>query len=83
MDLAAELRRGIDPADIPGAEALMDKAADEIERLRAALKDIASMGDEDNEWDGRDKFRNARSFAQRVLDGVTPASVEQELNKGE
>lgn len=33
-DLVTELRRGIDPNDIPGAEDLMGRAADEIERLR-------------------------------------------------
>jgi hypothetical protein len=35
--LAERLRQGIDPNDIPDAEAIMDTAADEIERLRAAL----------------------------------------------
>ncbi len=42
-------------------------AQHEIERLRAALNEIASMADEDSEWAGRDKFRNVRAFAQRTL----------------
>lgn len=33
-DLIEELRKGIDPNDIPAAQRLMDRAADEIERLR-------------------------------------------------
>jgi len=53
----------------------------ENERLRAALTQIASMGDEDNEWDGRDKFRDVRSYAQRALEGMVPASVNQQLGK--
>ncbi len=32
-DLIEELRSGIDPNDIPAAECLMRRAADEIERL--------------------------------------------------
>lgn len=49
----------------------------EIERLRAGLHEIAAIGDEDNEWDGCDKFRNARAFAQRVLDGAQPLELER------
>src|SRR5712672_1253456 len=44
MDFAAELRRGIDANDLASVretEAMMDGAADEIERLTAALKPFA------------------------------------------
>jgi hypothetical protein len=40
-DIVQRLREGIDPLDIPGAERAMDAGADEIERLRAALKPLA------------------------------------------
>lgn len=42
--------------------------AEEIDRLRAALTDIASMADEEDEWDGRDRFHRARDFAKRAID---------------
>ena len=42
-------------------------AVQHIERLQAALKQIADMADEENEWDGRDRFREARTFAQFTL----------------
>ncbi len=41
-DIVQALRDGIDPlnpADVQATEAVMDMAADEIERLREALKD--------------------------------------------
>lgn len=61
--------------------AMLDKAAaecvrlkDEIERLtrerdklEGVLHKIAEMPDEDNEWDGSDKFREARDLARTVL----------------
>jgi len=39
----------------------------EIARLRAALIAIAAMPDEDDEWDGRDKFREVRAMAQNAM----------------
>ena len=46
---------------------LIVDAADEIERLRAALKAIASWSDEEDEWDGRDKFHAIRDMAWATL----------------
>mgnify|MGYP001574121600 CR=1 FL=1 len=41
-ELVKALREGIEPyTGIPAAEAVMDMAADAIERLRAALREIA------------------------------------------
>lgn len=57
-------------------ESLLD-GVKEIDRLRAALKQIAACADEENEWDGRDRFRNVRGYAQRILAGETPIGVEQ------
>ncbi len=37
-DIVERLRQGIDPLDIPEAEQIMDRAADEIERLRNTIK---------------------------------------------
>lgn len=43
-DLVLRLRDGIDPHDgIREAESVMDAAADEIVRLRAALKEIMDL----------------------------------------
>ena len=39
----------------------------EYSRVRAALTAIAAMPDEDDEWGGRDKFREARAIAQNAL----------------
>ena len=39
----------------------------EYSRVRAALTAIAAMPDEDDEWVGRDKFREARAIAQNAL----------------
>lgn len=50
----------------------LHRIADEHERLRTALLWIASMADEDNEWDGVERFRMAR---QKAIDAVSP-SVE-------
>jgi hypothetical protein len=45
-----------------------DSAEAEIKRLRGALRLIAEQSDEDDEWDGRDKFLDVRAFARRVLE---------------
>lgn len=42
-----------------------------IERLTAALKEISAMGDEHDEWDGANKFRDVRDFARRILEQET------------
>lgn len=39
----------------------------EIQRLWNALHTIAVMPDEDNEWDGRDKYWAARAIARDVI----------------
>ena len=38
-----------------------------VRSAEAALLAIAAMPDEDNEWDGRDKFREARAIASNAL----------------
>lgn len=39
----------------------------ETNRLRAALDEIASMGDERDEWDGVERFYRCRAIAARAL----------------
>lgn len=50
------------------------KLTAENERLRAALRYIAAMPDEGNEWEGRDYFRDMRHLAQETL-GVVEQST--------
>ena len=45
-DIVERLREGIDPLDIPDGERVMDKAADEIERLLAYANHERSLGAE-------------------------------------
>jgi len=59
-DIIARLRNRIHDSPIP-AEHLMDDAADEIERLRAALGEIAAReyGDSNTDWIAIDIARAA------------------------
>jgi hypothetical protein len=62
---------------------VMDSKQDlvnEINRLQRGINMIAEMDDEENEWDGRDRFRRVRDFARRVRDGIVPYAVEQADN---
>lgn len=53
-DIVSELRDGIDQRNIADGEQLMDKAADEIERLRAAIKwALGECVDDGGLWFGR------------------------------
>lgn len=66
MDIVQQLQDTIineTPARYPD---VIRAAIDEIKRLRAALAAIAAMPDEDNEWDGRDKFWEVRAIAQNT-----------------
>jgi hypothetical protein len=58
-------------------EALMTMASDHIDELKQqrdrmieALFAIASMDDEENEWDAVDKYQAARGIAKGALSGV-------------
>src|SRR5579863_9242721 len=53
--------------DFGRASTAMREAAGEIERLTNTLLWIASMADEENEWDGVDRFRVAR---QKAIDAT-------------
>ena len=46
----------------------LNEAADEIDRLGAALTVIAEMPNEDDEWDGVDKFRFLRDLAKTAVE---------------
>jgi hypothetical protein len=48
LDIVERLRQGIERGDEGDAESAMDKAADEIERLRAALRWIEENSEEQN-----------------------------------
>lgn len=54
--------------DLNAALSDLAKAEAEIEMLRAALDLIAAMDDESDEWDGRDRFRVARTVAREATD---------------
>jgi hypothetical protein len=83
MDFAAELRRGInanDLASVRETEAMMDKAADEIDRLRAALRAFTvhatySVAKEINArgyaWRGEEALDYAKTVAEAALEQST------------
>lgn len=56
-------RIGLDDLDTEEIEL----AADHLTIMEEALTAIAAMPDEDNEWDGCDKFRALRAVAQNAL----------------
>lgn len=57
----------VGPADMD-----CQQAATELERLRAVLKEIAEMGDENNEWDAVEKYRDCRCMAGAALGDPYP-----------
>jgi len=72
-DIVERLRQGIgatEPTDVPKAERVMDQAADEIERLRAALQRIA---DDDVENDLKGNASVLSGVAWAALNPETPA----------
>lgn len=54
------------PVCMEAADAI-ERLTAENERLRAALAEIANTPDEADEWDGRDKFRESREIALKII----------------
>jgi archaellum component FlaC len=86
MTITERLRQGIDPADIPEAEAAMDKGADEIERLRARVNSLKGMVDWDEVMEAKvraaaaDEIERLRAELQMVagkLLGLRAATIEE------